>query len=80
MAGINSNEAAETLKGKGYGIISGDGDLWHAVENSSQQGWIVDGKLNIDPKREEFLDLSKELKDNTTTMTPRTGRTPGSPT
>ena len=57
-------DAAEQLKGKGYGIISGDGDLWHAVENSSPTGWIVDGKLNIDPKREEFLDLSKRLKDN----------------
>ena len=57
-------EAAATLKAKGYGIISGDGDLWHAVENSSDAGWIVDGKLNIDPKREAFLDLSKELKDN----------------
>ena len=57
-------EAAETLKGKGYGIISGDGDLWHAVENSSEDGWIVDGKLTIDPKREAFLDLSKTLKDN----------------
>ncbi len=56
--------AAEELKAKGYGIISGDGDLWHAVENSSDTGWIVDGKLNIDPKREEFLDLSKQLKDN----------------
>ena len=42
-------EAAATLKAKGYGIISGDGDLWHAVENSSETGWIVDGKLNIDP-------------------------------
>ncbi len=57
-------EAAETLKGKGYGIISGDGDLWHAVENSSDKGWIADGKLYIDPKREEFFDLSKKLKDN----------------
>lgn len=57
-------DAAETLKGKGYGIISGDGDLWHAVENSSDTGWVVDGTLNIDPKREEFLDLSKKLKDN----------------
>lgn len=57
-------EAAETLKGKGYGIISGDGDLWHAVENSSDKGWIVDGKLFIDPKREEFFELSKKLKDN----------------
>jgi len=57
-------EAAATLKAKGYGIISGDGDLWHAVENSSDAGWIVDGALNIDPKREAFLDLSKQLKDN----------------
>jgi len=56
--------AAAELKAKGYGIISGDGDLWHAVENSSEAGWIVDGKLTIDPKREAFLDLSKELKDN----------------
>ena len=56
-------EAAAELKAKGYGIISGDGDLWHAVENSSDAGWIVDGELTIDPKREAFLDLSKELKD-----------------
>ena len=55
--------AAEELKAKGYGIVSGDGDIWHEVENSSDAGWIVDGKLTIDPKREEFLDLSKELKD-----------------
>lgn len=56
--------AAADLKAKGYGIISGDGDLWHAVENSSEKGWIVDGKLTIDPKREEFLELSKKLMDN----------------
>lgn len=56
--------AAEELKAKGYGIVSGDGDIWHAVENSSEKGWIVDGKLYIDPKREEFLDLSKTLMDN----------------
>lgn len=56
--------AAAELKAKGYGIVSGDGDIWHAVENSSAKGWIVDGKLNIDPNREAFLDLSKKLKDN----------------
>jgi multiple sugar transport system substrate-binding protein len=56
--------AAADLKAKGYGIVSGDGDIWHAIENSSEQPWIVDGKLFIDPKREEFLDLSKKLKDN----------------
>ncbi len=57
-------EAAETLKSKNYAIISGDGDLWHPIENSSDQGWVVDGKLTIDSKREAFLDYSKELKDN----------------
>ncbi len=56
--------AAADLKAKGYGIISGDGDMWHAVENSSEKPWIVDGKLFIDPKREAFLDFSKKLKDN----------------
>ena len=57
-------DAAADLKAKGYGIVSGDGDPWHAVENSSDKPWVVDGKLVIDPKREAFLDLSKQLKDN----------------
>lgn len=57
-------DAAAKLKAKGYAIVSGDGDIWHPIENSSDQGWLVDGKLHIDPKREEFLDLSKKLKDN----------------
>ena len=56
--------AAAELKEKGYGIVSGDGDIWHAVENSSDAGWVVDGVLTIDPKREEFLDLSMQLKEN----------------
>lgn len=56
--------AAEELKQKGYAALSSDGDLWHPVENSCEKGWIVDGKLNLDPKREEFLDLSKKLMDN----------------
>ncbi len=57
-------KAAAQLKAKGYGIVSGDGDVWHAVENSSDKGWIVDGKLYIDPAREQFLDISKSLKVN----------------
>lgn len=56
--------AAEELKAKGYGITSGDGDLWHPVENSSETGWVVDGKLNIDPAREEFFELSAKLRQN----------------
>ena len=57
-------KAADELKAKGYAINAGDSDMWHAIENSSDSGWIVDGKLNIDPKREAFLDVSKKLSDN----------------
>ena len=57
-------EAAKDLKAKGYAILSGDGDLWHAVEGASEKGWVVDGKLYIDPSRDAFLDQSKMLKDN----------------
>ena len=57
-------EAAEALKGKGYAILSGDGDLWHAVENSSSKGWLEDDTLVLDPKREAFMDLSMKLMEN----------------
>ncbi|MBP5469923.1 MAG: carbohydrate ABC transporter substrate-binding protein [Candidatus Riflebacteria bacterium] len=57
-------EAAAKCADKGVAIVSGDGDIWHAVENSSDKGWIVNGKLYIDPKREALLDYSKKLADN----------------
>src|SRR5690554_4558518 len=53
--------AAEELARKGYAIISGDGDIWHAIEGSSPQGWIVNDKLFIDPTREDFLDIAKMM-------------------
>ncbi|MCR4731289.1 MAG: carbohydrate ABC transporter substrate-binding protein, partial [Saccharofermentans sp.] len=56
-------KAAEKLKAKGYPIVSGDGDVWHMVENSASAGWIVDGKLNIAPERQAFFDISKQLLD-----------------
>lgn len=57
-------EAGEKFKAAGMALVSGDGDIWHAVENSSDKGWIVDGKLYLDPKREAFLDISKKLTDD----------------
>lgn len=48
---------------KGVAVVSGDGDLWHAMESSADKGWVVDDKLYIDPKREKFLDFSKDLTD-----------------
>ena len=56
-------DAAAKCADKGVAIVSGDGDIWHAYENSSDKGWIVDDKLYIDPKREAFLDASKQLTD-----------------
>lgn len=56
--------AAEKCAEKGFAIVSGDGDLWHVVENSADKGWIDEnGKLYIDPKREAFLDYSKTLSE-----------------
>ena len=56
-------EAAEACKEKGVAIISGDGDLWHPVSYTAEEGWVVDGKLHIDANRKAFLDYSKELTD-----------------
>lgn len=53
--------AAEEVKAKGYSMVSGQGDLWNVVEKSAATPWIVDGVLNIDPAREEFMDISKTL-------------------
>jgi hypothetical protein len=57
-------KAAAQLKAKGYGIVSGYGDIWNAIHGNSPTGWIVEGKLNIDPSREKFLDYAKQIKDN----------------
>ncbi len=57
-------DAAAKCAAKDVAIVSGDGDIWHAIENSSDKGWIVDDQLYIDPKREAFLDVSKKLTDN----------------
>jgi len=56
--------AAAELKAKGYAIVSDVSDIWIPIENSAEQAWIVNGKLVIDPKREEFLDFSKQLYVN----------------
>lgn len=55
--------AAKELKAKGYGIISGDGDLWQPLKAQAEKGWVVDGKFTMDPTREAFFDYSKKLTD-----------------
>ena len=56
-------KAADQLKAKGYAALSGPSDIWKACESSSDIPWVVDGKLQIDPKREKYLDLAKTIVD-----------------
>lgn len=56
--------AAEEVKNAGYKMVSGKGDVWNVLEKAAETGWVVDGKLNIDPVRESYLDIAKKLKDN----------------
>lgn len=56
-------EAAKVLQDKGYAICSSLDDVWHPVENSAKTPWIVDGKLCMDPAREAFIDIAKEMHD-----------------
>ena len=45
-------------------MVSGTGDVWNVIKTAAPTGWVVDDALNIDPMREEYLDLAKKLKDN----------------
>ena len=59
-------EAAAKLKEKGYAAVSGAGDIWNACEKSADTPWFnkETKELTIDPKREQYLDIAKTLKDN----------------
>ncbi len=56
-------EAAAECANNNVAIISGDGDIWHPIEASSDFGWVKDNKLYIDPKRGDFFEISKNLTD-----------------
>lgn len=60
----NFLKAAEKLEKSGYKIVSGIEDVWTAYQGNSKKGWIVDGKLYIDPKREKFMEDAKKLIKN----------------
>ena len=59
-------ETAEELKEKSEGackMVTGSGDIWNAYQYQRAGGWVVDGKLNIDPAREEYIEIAKKLID-----------------
>ena len=39
------------------------GDIWNAYQYNRTQGWVVDGKLVIDPELYDYLDIAKTLEE-----------------
>ena len=45
-------------------MVVGAGDIWNAFNFGREQGWVVDGKLVIDPVLYDYLDLAVELEED----------------
>lgn len=60
----NFKAAAANCTLNGVSIVSDINDVWHAVCNSADHGWIgFSNMLFIDSKREEFFDFAKFLSE-----------------
>ena len=60
-------ETAAEINEKSEGatkMVVGAGDIWNAYQYSREQGWVVDGKLVIDPVLYDYLDLTKVLEED----------------
>lgn len=57
-------EAANTLKSKGYKIVSGLGDMWQACSVNASEPWVDSNRnIVIAPEREAYFDIAKKLID-----------------
>ena len=54
------NEASEGV----CKMVTGNGEIWNPYKYQRTQGWVVDGKLVIDPELEDFLDICKTLEED----------------
>jgi ABC-type glycerol-3-phosphate transport system substrate-binding protein len=60
-------ETAKLLKDSSNGacvVISATGDLLRPFQSARTDPWVVDNKLVIDPMMEEYMEISKVLRDN----------------
>ena len=59
-------ETARTIKEKSGGeckILSSPGDLARVYQSDRSQGWVVGGKLTIDPAMDDYMEFNKILKE-----------------
>ena len=60
-------EAAAEVNEKSEGavkMVTGMGDIWNAYNYGREQGWVVDGKLVIDPILYDYLDLAVTMEED----------------
>jgi len=60
-------ETAELLKQKSNGqcvVVSSRGDLYNVFLGARRNPWVVNGRLEIDPAMERYMDMSKIIHDN----------------
>jgi ABC-type glycerol-3-phosphate transport system substrate-binding protein len=60
-------ETAELLKQKSNGqcvVVSSRGDLYNVFLGARKNPWVVNGRLEIDPATEQYMELSKTIHEN----------------
>lgn len=51
-------QTGETLKNAGYKIFASDGEMGYFAGDAA---WVIDGKLNVDQSRKDYMDLCIDL-------------------
>ena len=62
-------ETAKAMKDKGYLMTSTVDDTYRVFSDNASSPWVVDGKVQIDSRLDEWVDLSKEMADAGQTQT-----------
>jgi len=60
-------ETAKLLRDKSNGscvVVSSLGDLRNSFLSARQKSWVVNGKVEIDPAMDQYMDICKTLHDN----------------
>jgi multiple sugar transport system substrate-binding protein len=60
-------ETAKLLKDKSNGscvVVSSIGDLRNSFLSARQKSWVVNGKVEIDPAMDQYMEICKTLHDN----------------
>lgn len=62
-------DTAKKMAEKGYTMTSSANDAYRVFSNNVSSKWVEDGKLNIDPNIQKWVEVSKEMVDGKMTGT-----------